>query len=167
MPARQAVPEALEIVRDLGLDSAGINSRGFVPPVHLPIDDIRAGQDARNEYLGLFSATGMTLTALHCNGNPLHPEPEVREKHGNDVREAIELARLLGVRGVVTMSGLPATDACGTLPAWSVLPWDGADLDARDYQWHQVAVPYWENIQGRAAEADVKVCIEMHPHNVV
>jgi len=91
----------------------------------------------------------------------------VREKHGNDVREAISLAALLGVKRVVTMSGLPATDARGTLPAWSVLPWDSAYLDARDYQWNEVAIPYWKDIDARARDADVKVCIEMHPHNVV
>jgi sugar phosphate isomerase/epimerase len=161
------LPEALEILQELGLDSAEINSGGFLPPVHLPVDEVRSSQDARDEYLELFTSAGVTLTALNCNGNPLHPDPEVREKHGNDVREAIELAALLGVRRVVTMSGLPATDAHGTLPAWSVLPWDSAYLDSRDYQWNQVAIPYWKDIQARAADADVKVCIEMHPHNVV
>jgi sugar phosphate isomerase/epimerase len=161
------VAEALQILRDLGLDSAEINSGGFLSAPHLPIADIRASQDARDEYLGLFTATGVTLTALNCNGNPLHPDPQVRNKHGNDVRDAIELAALLGVKRVVTMSGLPGTDAGARLPAWSVLPWDSSYLDARDYQWNEVAIPYWRDIQARAADADVKVCIEMHPHNVV
>jgi sugar phosphate isomerase/epimerase len=71
------------------------------------------------------------------------------------------------VKRVVTMSGLPGTDAAATLPAWTVLPWDSSYLDARDYQWNEVAIPYWRDIQARAADADVKVCIEMHPHNVV
>jgi sugar phosphate isomerase/epimerase len=161
------IAEALELLRDLGLDSAEINCGGFVPAPHLPIEDVRASETAREDYLGLFTATDVTLTALNCNGNPLHPDPEVREKHSNDVREAISLAALLGVKRVVTMSGLPATDARGSLPAWSVLPWDSAYLDARDYQWHQVAIPFWKDIQARASDADVKVCIEMHPHNVV
>jgi len=30
-----------------------------------------------------------------------------------------------------------------------------------------VAIPFWTDIQARARDADVKVCIEMHPHNVV
>jgi sugar phosphate isomerase/epimerase len=161
------IAEALEILRDLGLDSAEINCGGFLPAPHLPIEDVRTSQDARDEYLELFASTGVTLTALNCNGNPLHPDPQVREKHGNDVREAISLAALLGVKRVVTMSGLPATDARGTLPAWTVLPWDSAYLDARDYQWQEVAIPYWKDIQARARDADVRVCIEMHPHNLV
>jgi sugar phosphate isomerase/epimerase len=41
---------------------------------------------------------------------PPHPDPEVRDKHGRDVRDAIELAALLGVKRVVTMPGLAALD---------------------------------------------------------
>ena len=161
------ITEALEVLRDLGLTSAEVNSGGFLPAPHLPIADIRASQDARDEYLGHFAAAGITLTALNCNGNPLHPDPEVRDKHGRDVHDAIELGALLGVKRVVSMSGLPGSDAGARLPAWTVLPWDSAQLDARDYQWNDVALPYWRDVQARAADADVKVCIEMHPHNVV
>ena len=161
------VADALKILRDLGLDSAEINSGGFLPAPHLPIEAIRASQDARDEYLGLFASSGVALTALNCNGNPLHPDPEVRRKHGQDVRDAIELAALLGVKRVVTMSGLPEAHAGGTAPSWTVLPWVSVYLDALDYQWNEVVIPYWKDIQARAADADVKVCIEMHPHNVV
>jgi sugar phosphate isomerase/epimerase len=161
------LPEALQVIRDLGLDSAEINSGGFVSAPHLPIADIRASQDARDDYLGHFETAGVTLTALNCNGNPLHPDSEVRVKHGQDVLDAVEIASLLGVRRVVTMSGLPGTDAAATLPAWTVLPWESSSLDARDYQWNEVAIPYWKDVQARAADADVKVCLEMHPHNLV
>ena len=159
--------EALAVLRDLGLDSAEVNSGGFLPAPHLPVEQLRTSAAAREDYLGRFADAGITLTALNCNGNPLHPDAEVRDKHAQDVLDAIELGALLGVRRVVTMSGLPAAEAAGVLPAWSVLPWDSAYLDARDYQWNDVAVPYWRDVQVRAADADVKVCIEMHPHNVV
>jgi sugar phosphate isomerase/epimerase len=161
------VAEALQTLRDLGLDSAEVNSGGFLPAPHLPIEQVRASQDAREEYLGLFGSAGVTLTALNCNGNPLDPNPEVGPKHAQDVRDAIELGALLGVRRVVTMSGLPASDPGGRLPSWTVQPWHSVYLDARDYQWGEVAIPYWKDIQARARDADVKVCIEMHPHNLV
>jgi sugar phosphate isomerase/epimerase len=161
------LPEALRAIRDLGLTSAEINSGGFVGTPHLPIADLRASQDARDAYLGQFEAAEVELTALNCNGNPLHPDPEVRDKHGQDVLDSIELAALLGVERVVTMSGLPANSAGGTLPAWTPLPWESSQLDARDYQWNEVALPYWKDVQARAADADVRVCLEMHPHNIV
>jgi sugar phosphate isomerase/epimerase len=95
----------LPILRGMGLESAEINSGGSLPAPHLPIADIRASAGAREDYLGQFTEAGMTLTALNCNGNPLHPDPEVREKHAQDLRDAIELGALLGGRD--TMSRWP------------------------------------------------------------
>jgi sugar phosphate isomerase/epimerase len=57
------VADALKILRDLGLDSAEINSGGFLPAPHLPIDAIRDSKDARDEYLGLFESSEVALTA--------------------------------------------------------------------------------------------------------
>jgi hypothetical protein len=36
------LPDALEILRELGLDGAEVNSGGFLSPVHLPVDEIRS-----------------------------------------------------------------------------------------------------------------------------
>ena len=159
--------EALSIQRELGLDSAEINSGGFLPAPHLPIADIRRSSDARQEYLGQFAAAGITLTALNCNGNPLNPDPEVGPQHAADLRQAIEVASLLGVKRVVTMSGLPAGHPGGLTANWVVNPWDSQYLDVLEHQWGDVAIPFWKDIQARARTADVKVCIEMHPHNLV
>jgi len=161
------LPDALKTLASLGLESAEINSGGFLPPVHLPVEEIRASQGAREEYLGLFEDAGLTLTALNCNGNPLDPDPVVGPRHAQDVLDSIEIAALLGVPRVVTMSGTPAAGPSGTKPVWNVLPWHSAFLDVRDYQWNEVAVPFWRKVQAHAADHDVKVAIEMHPHNVV
>jgi sugar phosphate isomerase/epimerase len=159
------VAEALQAIADLGLTSAEINSGGFLPPVHLPIDDLRSSEQARSDYLGLFDQAGVTLTALNCNGNPL--DPEVGAQQSQDIYDSIEVAALLGVKRVVTMSGTPSASPTGTAPVWNVLPWHSAYLDVQDYQWKEAAIPFWKIVQARAADADIKVCIEMHPHNVV
>ncbi|HLN77831.1 MAG TPA: sugar phosphate isomerase/epimerase [Nocardioidaceae bacterium] len=159
--------EALKTLSSLGLESAEINSGGFLPPVHLPIDDLRQSEQARQDYLGQFQAAGMTLTALNCNGNPLDPNPHVGPRQAQDILDSIEVAALLGVKRVVTMSGTPAASANGRYPAWNVLPWHSVFLDVRDYQWNEVAIPFWKKVQAHAADHDVKVAIEMHPHNIV
>ena len=159
------LPEALWILKSLGLQGAEINSGGFLPPVHLPVGDIRTSKTAREDYLGLFKEAGIELTALNCNGNPLHPDPDV--KHGRDLKDTIEIAALLGVKRIVTMSGTPGTGREAKLPAWTVMPWDSAYMDAHDYQWNDAAIPFWKDIEARAAANDVKIAIEMHPHNIV
>jgi sugar phosphate isomerase/epimerase len=163
----QSLPDTLKILGELGLTSAEINAGGFIPAPHLPIEQIRASATAREDYLGQFEQAGIALTGLNVNGNPLNPDPEVGPKHAEDLRQAITIAGLLGVKRIVAMSGLPAAHAGGRYPSWVVNPWDSQYLDVLDYQWQEVAIPFWKDIDARAREADVKVCIEMHPHNVV
>jgi sugar phosphate isomerase/epimerase len=162
--ADKPLTEALDIIVGLGLNSVEVNSGGFLPPIHLPVAELRASEDARQAYLGEFESRGLTLTALNCNGNPLHPRADF--PHRQDLVDSIELAALLGVKRLVTMSGTPAGSPGGTNPVWNPLPWWSPLLDVRDHQW-EVAVPFWKDVQARAADADVKVAIEMHPGNVV
>lgn len=159
--------EALDILRDMGLESAEVNAGGFVPAPHLPIEQLHSSAGAREDYLGRFADAGITLTGLNCNGNPLDPDPEVGPKQAADLRQAIEIAGLLGVKRVVAMSGLPGSDPQASYASWVVNPWSSEYLDVLDYQWADVAVPFWKEVDRLARDADVKVCIEMHPHNVV
>jgi sugar phosphate isomerase/epimerase len=47
-----------------------------------------------------------------------------------------------------------------------VNPWDGVYMDVLDYQW-DVAAGFWQEIDALARASDVRVAIEMHPHNLV
>jgi sugar phosphate isomerase/epimerase len=161
----KSLDETLSILRDLGLNSVEINAGGFIGTPHLPVTELLENVEARRRYLSVFGKYGIELTALNCNGNPLHPDPEVT--HGEDLKRTIRLAGLLGITTVITMSGLPAPEAGGSRPSWTVLPWDSVYKETLDYQWQQVAVPFWTEIQQLAAEHDVNVAIEMHPHNLV
>ncbi len=163
----RSLDETLKILGELGLTSAEINAGGFIPAPHLPIDDLLASADAREDYLGRFAQAGIELTGLNVNGNPLNPDPAVGPKHAADLHRAIEVAAALGVKRVVTMSGLPGGEPGGRSTNWVVNPWDSQYLDILDYQWKQVAIPFWKNLNARAAAADVRICIEMHPHNLV
>ncbi len=159
------LPDALDVIAGLGLNGAEINSGGFLPPRHLPIQDVMSSDVKRDEYLAEFSERGITLTALNCNGNPLHPDPAVT--HRDDVFEAIRIAARLGVNRVITMSGSPSNQPGGIRPAWVVNPWNSVDSDSLDYQWNDVAVPFWRRVDELATDLGVKVGIEMHPQNLV
>ncbi len=161
------LPEALDLIVSLGLDAAEINAGGFLPPVHLPIDDVITSQSARDDYLGVFEERGIALAGLNANGNPLHPHPAIGPKHADDLRRAIRAAGALGQTRVVTMSGLPGGEPASTVPNWIVNAWSSGALDVLDYQWDDVVVPFWKEIDVLAADHGVTVAIEMHPQNVV
>jgi sugar phosphate isomerase/epimerase len=159
--------EALKVIADLGLTGIEINTGGFLPPVHVPnIDEILTSEVARDEYLALFEGTGVSIAGLNCNGNPLHPDREIGEKHAEDIRRSIRLAHRLGQKRVVTMSGLPGGEPGATVTNWIVNAWNSAALDVLDYQW-EVAAKFWKEIDQLARELDVKVALELHPQNLV
>ncbi|WAP50753.1 sugar phosphate isomerase/epimerase [Arthrobacter sp. ATA002] len=163
----RSIEEALDVIASLGLDAAEINAGGFLPPVHLPLEQILTSQAARDDYLGLFAERGLHLAGLNANGNPLHPNPAIGPRHAEDLRQAIRAASLLGQERVVTMSGLPGGECGATVPNWIVNAWNSGSLDVLDYQWNEVGLPFWREIDALAADHGVKVAIEMHPQNLV
>ena len=157
---------ALDVLGSNGLTSVEVNTGGFIPSPHCHVDLLLSSAQARRDYLGVFASRGMELTGLNCNGNPLNPLPGVGPKHADDLRRTIELAGLLGVPNVVTMSGTPGSDPGARYPSWVVNPWDGVYLDVLDYQWG-VAAEFRAGIDAQARASGVRVAIEMHPHNLV
>ena len=159
--------DAIKVIAGLGLNGIEINSGGFLPPVHIPeIDEIITDPAAAKAYLAHFDGTGVEITGLNCNGNPLHPNPVIGEKHAEDVRRSIRAAAALGQKRVVTMSGLPGGEP-GTLhPNWIVNAWNSAALDVLDYQW-EIAARFWSEIDQLAGDHGVKVALELHPQNLV
>jgi sugar phosphate isomerase/epimerase len=161
------LPEALEVIAGLGLTGIEINSGGFLPATHIPtFDDILTSDTARDDYLGIFEGTGVTIAGLNCNGNPLHPNRIIGDKHAEDIFRSIRLANRLGQHRVVSMSGLPGGEPGAQHPNWIVNAWNSAALDVLDYQW-SVAAPFWKDIDTLAADLDVKVALELHPQNLV
>jgi sugar phosphate isomerase/epimerase len=161
------LPEALKVIADLGLTGIEINSGGFLPPVHIPnIDEILESDAARDDYLAIFEGTGVSIAGLNCNGNPLHPNPAIGNKHAEDIRRSIRLAHRLGQNRVVAMSGLPGGEHGAIRPNWIVNAWNSAALDVLDYQW-DVAAAFWKETDQLAREFDVKVALELHPQNLV
>ena len=122
------------------------------PPPHLPFDELLSGEVTSQQYLSTFDGTGVSIAGLNCNGNPLHPDPEVGPEDAEDLRNAIRVAGLLGVDRVVTMSGLPQAHPGGKWPAWHVNTWDSGYLDSLDYQWDEIAAPFWTEIDTLARE---------------
>ena len=163
----RSLPEAITIVRQLGLTGLELNSGGFLPAAHIPtMDDILTSDAARDDFLALFDGSNVSIAGLNCNGNPLHANKAIQEKHGEDVKRSIRLANRLGQNRVVTMSGLPGAEPAAKYPTWIVNAWNSAHLDVLEYQW-SVAVKYWSEVDKLAQDCDVKVALELHPQNLV
>lgn len=165
----QSLPfeEALDKAVAAGVTAVEIGTGGYPGSQHCPVDELLQSQTKREEYMGAITSRGLILSGLSCHNNPIHPDPEVAKLADETICKSAKLAALLGVPVVNGFSGLPAGSAGDTLPNWVTCPWPPHFLDMLDYQWNQVAIPYWTEAAKFLADQGVKMAFEMHPGMLV
>ena len=109
----------------------------------------------------------MSIAGLNCNGNPLHPDPVIGDKHAEDIRRSIRLANRLGQ----TPGGHHVRPARRRARVdHAQLGRQRLELRRRWMSWTtsgSVAAPFWKETDALAADLDVKVALELHPQNLV
>jgi DNA-(apurinic or apyrimidinic site) lyase len=160
----ESLAGALEYLSDRGVSAVELGCGGFTGDAHLRRSEYLDDEDAQAELLGLVDEHDMRISALATHNNPLHPEEERAAEADRELREAIELADQLDVNTVTCFSGLPAGGPNDETPNWITAPWPTEHADALDYQWDEVAVPYWRDLAKHAEGHGVDVAIEMHPN---
>jgi sugar phosphate isomerase/epimerase len=131
----------------------------------LDLDALLREPAARDRLAGELRDHGLGLACVNAAGNPLHPDPAIGERHAALVRGAIELAGLLGVGRVVTMSGCPGSRDGGRTPVFA--PWALTPDDESLWEWqlrHRLA-PFWADLCAWAQREapGVQICLELHP----
>ena len=96
------------------------------------------------DYRTMIADAGLTISALSCHGNPLHPDPATAREHDDDVPQdgpPRRAARGAGRRHVLRLSRRFRGRA--SIPNWVTTPWPPEFLDVLDWQWEKKAIPYW------------------------
>ncbi|MDO0909438.1 sugar phosphate isomerase/epimerase [Streptomyces sp. DT2A-34] len=158
--------ETLDLAAELGLDHVEFATGAWSTAPHIDIDRLLDSDGARRELLAKVADRGLTISALTCSGNPLHPGPSGRE-HDQVARRTIALAPLLGIDRVVMMSGLPGGPGDAN-PNWITVSWPPETTQILDWQWTEVVIPYWRDLVAHSRDRGVpKLALEMHAHQVV
>jgi sugar phosphate isomerase/epimerase len=158
--------EAAKISADLGLSALEICMGNWSAAPHADLDSLLGSKAKRQEFLSMFEQNGLSLAALNCSGNQLHPTDG--ERQSKVVFDTVRLAELLGVHTIVLMSGLPAGGPDDLRPNWVTCAWPLENREILDWQWEAKLVPYWEKLAAFARECGVtKLCIELHGHQLV
>lgn len=154
--------EMLDFVSNLGIDTIEMTTGGWSPAPHLKLDELLENEQKRSEFLNSLEKRNIKLCALNCSGNPLDPG-ELGKQHREITDKTMELAKLLGIRKVIMMSGLPAGSAEDKIPNWITytVSWPPVLKEVLDYQWNEVAIPYWRNLVKKAEACGVeKIALE-------
>ena len=154
--------DMLDQVAAKGLETVEIGTGASPGDAHLKIDTLLASSDARKEYLQKVADRGLSISALSAHGNPISPDKNQAQAHDELLRKTIKLASLMNVPVVNGFSGVGGGNATDTHVNWPVIPWPTEYADAYHYQWDQVLIPYWKDINQEAGAAGIKIGIEMH-----
>jgi sugar phosphate isomerase/epimerase len=154
---------ALDKVASVGVQAVEIGTGGYPGSHHCPVDELLQSEAKRQEYLAAISSRGLIISGFSCHYEPLSPDPQLAEESDKIFRRSVRLAELMGVPVVNGFAGCPAGRAGDTGPNWITCPWPPYFLEMLDYQWNEVAIPYWKEAGKFAQDHGVKVALEMHP----
>jgi sugar phosphate isomerase/epimerase len=161
-----SLDEVILMLTRLNIDHVELPTGNYVGDSHCRLSMLESDTQLR-EFKKKLDDHGLTISALSCHGNPLHPDPN-RAQHDREVsRKTILLAEKLGVPVVVDFSGCPGDSPGAKAPNWVTCPWPPEYLDVLRWQWDEVVSPYWIERARFAAEHGVKIAVEMHPGFVV
>ena len=163
----EPIADAFEYLNELGVATVELGCGGFIGDDHLPQDEYLDNQAQQEELKGLLEEYDLSISALSTHNNPLHPKSEQADEADEEIRGAIRLAEQLDVDTVATFSGLPAGGPDDSVPNWITAPWPTEHHDALEYQWEEVAIPYWSEIASFADDHGVDVALELHPNMLV
>ncbi|SNT10377.1 sugar phosphate isomerase/epimerase family protein [Rhodococcoides kyotonense] len=150
--------DALDVAARHGLDSVEIATGNWSASPHANLSDLVTSAKSRNELLEKVESRGLSISALNANGNQLHPVTGAQ--HDDVVRQTISVASELGVPTVVLMSGLPGGGPSDTSSNWVTTSWPPENLHVLDYQWNEVALPYWTSLATYARDLGVRLAVE-------
>jgi sugar phosphate isomerase/epimerase len=158
--------EAAKVSGDLGLAALEIGMGNWSAAPHADLQSLLKSKEKRQEFLDVLEQNGLSLAALNCSGNQLHPVDG--ERQSTVVHETVRVAGLLGVHTIVLMSGLPAGGPDDVRPNWVTSAWPLENGEILKWQWNEKLLPFWEKLAAAAKENGVtKLCIEMHGHQLV
>ena len=160
----KSLDEALGYLKNLGVETVEMGCGGFPGDGHSHREELLADKSKLKAFKDTFTKHGMSISALSCHGNAVHPDKEVAAKFHYDFERTCILANELEIPTVITFSGCPGDSENAKYPNWVTCPWPDDFLKILDWQWNDVLIPYWKETAAFAKSHGVtKIAFEMHP----
>jgi sugar phosphate isomerase/epimerase len=160
--AKLSLDDVIKKIKPLGIRTVELGTGNYPGDPHIKLDWLSAPGKLK-EFKQKLDDQGITISALSCHGNPLHPNKKFAESCQETSRKTILLAEKLGVTRVIDFSGCPGDSEQSKFPNWVTTPWPPDYLDVLKWQWEKKVIPYWKKRAQFAEDHGVKIAIEMHP----
>jgi len=138
--AQLSLDDVLKKLKSINIDTVELGTGNYPGDPHCKLSMLD-NKTERNEFKQKLADNGVSISALSCHGNPLHPDQK-RAKHDQDVsRQTIRLAEKLGVPVVIDFSGCPGDCDKSKWPNWVTCPWPPEYLEILKWQWEAKVAP--------------------------
>ena len=156
--------EALAYFKKLGIQTVEPGCGGYAGKAHVNPEMLLADKAELVQFRQQLEDSGLTISALSCHGNPIHPDAEMATQYDSDMRNAVLLCEQLGLDTITCFSGCAGDHPGAKYPNWVTCPWPDDYLKILEYQWNDVLIPYWKDFTAFAkAHGVTKIALELHP----
>ena len=160
----KTLDETLKIMAEQGITTVEVGAGGYPGKAHCNPAELLADEAKLEEFKNTFKKYNISICALACHGNPLHPDKATAKMYHDDFINAILLAEKLGVDTVIGFSGCPGDCEESKYPNWVTCSWPEDYLKILDWQWNTKVIPYWKETGAFAKAHGVdRIAFEMHP----
>ena len=154
----------VEYLSSLGVDQLEMGAGGYPGKAHFDPEVLLADDTKIEEIKQILDDNNMSIAAISCHGNPVHPNKKIADEFHKDFENAVLLAEKLGVTTMVGFSGCPGDCETSTRPNWITCSWPNDYLETLDWQWNEVLIPYWKKEAEFCKSHGIeKIAFEMHP----
>jgi len=154
----------LEKVHSLGLGCVEIGTGGYPGNHHCDLDGLLSAPEQLNVYRKQIESSGLFISALSCQGNPLHPDKNTAARDHATFEKTVLVAEQLEVPVINLLSGCPGDSFTARYPNWCHFAWPPEYPELWEWQWGEVAIPYWKQAAAFANAHGIRhLAIEMHP----
>ncbi len=154
--------QVIEKLKGLGIDTVELGTGNYPGGPHCKLSMLESKTELK-EFKQKLADNGITISALSCHGEPLHPNSAIAKAAQEVNRKTILLAEKLGVPVVIDFSGCPGDSDKAKYPNWVVSPWPPHYQELLAWQWEKKIIPYWSKRTKFAENHGVKIALEMHP----
>jgi sugar phosphate isomerase/epimerase len=160
--------EALDIIKQEGIQAVEFGAGAYPGSAHLggsnqAVAALIENKAERDRIQKDVESRGLTISAISCHGNPIHPRKEIAKDHHEAFVNSVKLASAMGIPVVNGFSGCPGDGPDAVNPNWVTCAWPDEYRDILAYQWDKVVIPYWKEQNAFLKKHNVKFAIEMHP----
>lgn len=159
-----SLEDSLKYFKSIGIEMIEIGCGGYPGNAHADPEVLLKDEAEFKKFMATIEKYGLTVSALSCHGNPVHPQKDIAEMYDKTIRNTILLAEKMGLHQINTFSGCPGDCENSKYPNWVTCPWPEDYLKILDWQWNEVLIPYWKKtVEFAKAHGVNKIAFELHP----